>query len=517
MQDKHYQANTLILNTNMQSNIYIGKEATEGLYKGIKKAVDSIRLTYGNMGCNAVIENVNYPYHEVANDAQTIIQAIQVTDPVEKRGLGFLKELMDKANASSGDGRKTTAIIAETIIGMGFDQEKLSGNEIKRELDSLIPVVEGKIDERIKKIIEEEVHKVASIAGESKRIGNLVGDIYKKIGKEGIIHVEGSGTYEDSVKFTEGVRFQDTGFLSPYMVHDEVAVKEGRKETKAVYENPTILVTKQKINHINDINPLLATLQKKGVKTLVIFTDDMDSNVASLLVGLHKSKQMNILIIKASVLWKNYVFEDFAKCVGATIVEDASGVNLKNFQIEHLGICDKIVVDKDETVLVGTADLSNHIAELVAEGSNDSKLRVSWLNNKTAILKLGANSESELSYLRLKTNDAINSSRLALKGGVVEGGGLCLVDIATEMPHTLVGQILATALSEPYEQICRNGGNTETVNNEDVVDSALVIKNAVRNAVSLAGTILTCGVVVTIPEPTEKEIAMMKLTSNRPF
>ena len=497
----------------MQSNIKTGKEATEGLYKGIKVAVDALRLTYGNKGVNAAVENVNYPYVEVANDAQTIVQAIQLTDPVEKRGLGFLKELMDKANASSGDGRKTTAIIAETIIGMGFDS-KLSGNEIKAELDRLIPVVEAEIDRRTTLITEEEVYKVATIAGESNRIGHLVGGIYRKIGKDGIIHVEGSGTYEDSVKYTEGVRFQDTGMLSPYMVHDEVAVKEGRKETQAVYEKPVILVTKQKINHINDINPLLTTLQKRDVKTLVIFTDDMDSNVASLLVGLHKSKQMNILIIKASVLWKNYAFEDFAKCVGATIVEDASGVNLKNFQYEHLGTCDKIVVDKDETVIVGTADITEHLAELKAEGSDDSKLRTSWLNTKTAILKLGANSESELSYLRLKTNDAINSSRLALKGGVVDGGGCCLANIATKMPDTAVGQILATALSAPYEQICRNG--TEEIP-KYVLDSALVQKNAVRNAVSLAGTILTCGVVVTIPEPTEKELAMMKVTSNRPF
>ena len=497
----------------MQSNIVTGKEATGGLYRGIEKAVDAIRLTYGNRGCNAVVENVNYPYHEVANDAQTIIQAIQLTDPVEKRGLGFLKELMDKANASSGDGRKTTAIIADVLIQMGFESE-MQGNQLKRELDALIPVVERKIDDRTTEITEDEVYKVATIAGESERIGNLVGKIYQKIGKDGIIHVEGSGTYEDSVKYTEGVRFQDTGMLSPFMVHDEVAVKEGRKETQAVYENPVILVTKQKINHINDINPLLATLQKKQVKTLVIFTDDMDSGVASLLVGLHKSKQMNILIVKASVLWKNYIFEDFAKCVGATIVEDASGVNLKNFQVEHLGTCDKIVVDKEETVIVGTADLTDHLAMLKEEGSNDSKLRTSWLNTKTAILKLGANSESELSYLRLKTNDAINSSRLALKGGVVQGGGLCLSDIATEMPHTLAGQILATALSNPSSQIVANG--TEEIPDE-VLDSALVQKNAVRNAVSLAGTILTCGVVVTIPEPTEKEIAMMKVTSNRPF
>lgn len=493
-------------------NITKGKEATQKLYNGLHQAVDAIRLTYGNGGCNAVVENVNYPYHEVANDAQTIIQAIQLDDPVEKRGLGFLKELMDKANASSGDGRKTTAIIAETITRLGFESEK-SGVELKKELDELIPVIEAKIDELTTQITEDEVYKVATIAGESKRIGDLVGNIYKKIGKDGIIHVEGSGTYQDEVKIIEGVRFVDTGFLSPFMVHDEVAVKEGRKENKAVYEKPTILVTKQKINHINDINPLLSALDKQNKKDLVIFTDDMDSNVASLLINLHKSKQMNILIIKASVLWKNYIFEDFAKCVGATIVEDASGVNFKNLKLEHLGTCDKIVVDKEETVIVGGADISSHIQDLKEEGTNDSKLRLSWLTTKTAILKLGANSESELSYLRLKTNDAINSSRLALKGGVVIGGGFCLLKVALSINNP----ILANALSSPNAQIIKNNGGMSTNDLVDLYDSALVQKNAVRNAVSLASTILTCGVVITIPEPTEKEIAMMKLTSQRPF
>lgn len=495
-------------------NTLTGKPATEQLYLGIKHAVDALRLTYGNGGCNAVVENVNYPYHEVANDAQTIVQAIQLHDPIRKRGLGFLKELMDKANASSGDGRKTTAIIAETLIRGGLELEDHTHNEIKKEIDALIPFVEAKIDTRTVDITEDEVHKVATVAGESKRIGDLVGNIYKKIGKDGIIHVEGSGTYQDSVTYIEGVRFVDTGFLSPFMVHDDVAVKEGRKETQAIYENPTILVTKRKIAHINDINPLLDTMLLKDKKDLVIFANDMDSNVASLLVNLHKSKTFNVLIIKAPTLWHDLVYDDFAKCTGATIVEDASGVNFKNLDWKHLGTCGKIVVDKEETVLTGIADISGHIEDLKKENSDNAKLRLSWLTTKTAILKLGANSESELSYLRLKTNDAINSSRLALKGGVVQGAGLCLLDIASELPNTPVGQIVAKAISEPAKQIQENQPQDE---NEDIVDSAIVIKNAVRNAVSLAGTILTCGVVVTIPPKTEEELLMMKLASSRPF
>lgn len=482
-------------------NIVTGDKAIQGLVNGIDIAVDAIRLTYGNGGTNAVVENVNYPYHEVANDAQTIIQAIELTDPVEKRGLGFLKELMDKANNSSGDGRKTTAILAQTIIREALKKEK-TGNEIKKELDAYIDIIENKIFEKTKQIELDEVYAVAKVAGESERIGKLVQSVYKSIGKDGIVHIEASGTYTDDITLIEGVRFVDTGFLSPFMVHDELAVKENRKETRAVYENPTILVTKRKINHIKDINPLLETMLNRGQKDLVIFADDMDSNVASLLVELHKSKRMNILIIKAPILWRNYVYEDFAKITGATIVEDASGVNFKNLTLDHLGTCGKIIVDKEETVVIGIKDISDHIENLKLTNTNDDKLRLSWLTTKTAILKLGANSESELSYLRLKTSDAINSARLALKSGVVKGGGLCLKEIGEEIDN----KILWRALIEPYYLIQENNGGLEVT--DDIQDSALVVKNAVRNAISLATTILTCNIVVYLPPKEQKELKL---------
>ncbi len=519
-----------------EDNVVIGSTATKALLSGIKTATDAIRLSYGAKGVNAIIEHEFYPFHMIANDCETILQSIQVTGQYEKVGLDLLKELSSKAHKDSGDGRKTTCIIGEEIIRRGYSSNQL-GVDLKNQLDALIPIIEKKIDDQKKTITPEEVSKVAAIAGESIELGEILGDIYKKIGKDGIIIPEGSSTYSTTYTFIEGVRFADTGYLSPFMVHDELAVKEGRKESKAIYENPLILVTKRKITHIDDINPLLAAMQKLGKKDLVIFTDDMDSGVASLLVKAHKEHIVNILIIKAPVLWKNYVFEDFAKVTGSTIVEDASGITYKNLQLTHLGSCSKITVDKEETIIVGGANIADHLDDLKSRGGDDSKLRLSWLTTKTCILCLGANNESELSYKRLKCYDAINASRLALRDGIVAGGGITLYAVSKTMPETPAGQIIGHALREPYHQILRNAGvDKEGITKEPpvfdgvmygydcrdstghvpiyrdlmkagIVDAAAVVKNAVRNAISLASTVLTGRILVVLPQKTPDQIA----------
>lgn len=521
-----------------QDNVIIGTKATKSLLNGIKSATDAIRLSYGAKGINAIIEQEFYPWHIVANDCETILQSIQVNDKYEKVGLDLLKELSSKAHKDSGDGRKTTCIIGEEIIQRGY-QSGVLGIQLKQELDELIPIIELKIDAQKKKITEKEVYKVASIAGESEELGRILGDIYQKIGKDGIIIPEGSGTYSTSWNFIEGIRFVDTGYLSPYMVHDEEAVKENRKETRAVYNNPTILVTKRKIEHLDQINPLLESLNNKGKKDLIIFTDDMDSGVASILVKAHKEHVVNILVIKAPVLWKNYIFEDFAKVTGSTIVEDSSGINFKNLKMEHLGTCSRITVDKDETTIVGGKDISEHINELKSVGDTDSLLRLSWLTTKTCILRLGANNESELSYKRLKCYDAINASRLALRDGIVCGGGVALLNASKGLPDTTAGRIVSLALEEPLKQILRNSGlviadkpknpkgsiyihgkDFEKGNGYDIksgqfvnmykagiVDASAVVKNAVRNAISLASTVLTGRILIRLPDKTPEQIA----------
>ena len=500
---------------NYKNNTIVGRQTLLGMLNGISVVSNAIRPTYGGMGANAVIESELYPYHLVVNDAQSIIQAIQVSDPLEKRGVNFLKELSDKANKDSGDGRKTTCILAEEILRGGYEAN-VNGLQLKKELQDLIPFIESEIDKQKKTIDVNNVKDVATVAGESEEIGNLIQEIYPKISKEGVIHVEGSGTPKTYYDFVDGVRFANgTGYLGDVMAHDG--------KNQAIYEHPTILVTKQKItNYATQVDPLLQEIVKQKKKDLIIFTDDMDDKIISYLVALHKSGDMNICIIKPSVLWKEYVFEDFAKCVGATIIDGVSGISLDKIPLTALGTCDRIVVNTEETVITGTADISEHLAQLKAKGDNDSLLRVMWLSAKTATIYLGAGSESELSFRRLKCQDAVNSTRLALEDGIVEGGGMCLFNVSDSIEfesQTKGANILRQALRRPWAQIWENAGQPENHNIPSIiVDSAKVVKNAVRNAINLASIILTTGVVINLPEKSFEERQLELLDKRRsPF
>lgn len=537
----------LIHLNNMSLNNYktnIQENALHGMANGILIATKVVAPTMGAKGTNVVIEREQYPYSEICNDGATIIDSLQFEDACERRGLQFLKEAVARSNSNAGDGSTGTCVLVNGIIQEGV-KSGAKGLEIKESLDSLLPIIIEKIDAQKREITVNEVEAVATIAGESEKIGKTLAEIYKKIGKDGIIHPEGSGTYNTSYDFVEGVRFTNTGFLSPYMVYDEQAKKEGRKEVKAVYENPTILITKRKIDKISDIDPLIRTLQAQNKKNLVIFTDDMDSNVASTLVKAHKEGIFNILIIKAPVLWKNYVFEDFARCTGATIIEDSSGISsFKNLPLAVLGTCEKLTTDENETVLIGIKDISEHIENLKTKEDTDSKVRLTYLTQKTALLKIGSQSETELTYLRLKWEDAIHSSRLALQDGIVAGGGVCLLNISKEMPDTIGGKIMRKALEMPFRQIGMNadfdiytedkaehiglnsnwGFDAKTKSFKDmfdagIVDSAIIVKQAVRNAIGIASTVLTTNHLISLPLKSAEQIASEVLMQKgvRPF
>lgn len=506
----------------MQDNIH--EDALAKLALGVRKTAKIVLATMGPKGNNVLIQSKLSPGHRLTNDGATIIKAMELADPIESMGLGFLKEAVDRSNANSGDGSTTTVALLNSILNEGI-KTGINSLELKLSLDACLPIVEQSLYEQTRQITVDDIPAVATIAGENEELAGTLGEIYKTIGKDGIIHLEGSGTFNTSYALIEGVRFGDTGFLSPYMAN------QGKK---SIYEKPTILVTKNKIQHINDINPLLAALEQQGKKDLVIFTDDMDSGVARILIEAHQKGVLNILIIKAPILWKSYVFEDFAKCVGATIIEDASGTKLgKEMKLSWLGTCDKIIVDKEETTIMGIADISEHIKDLETDGSKDAKLRLSWLTTKTAILKLGAKSETELSYLLLKIEDAVHSSRLSLKSGVVAGGGVALFNASRslgELSGTIGGKILRTALEAPIRQITANAGHNpddivasinvpfndrgfnaktgkiENLEQAGIIDSAAIVLGAIRNALGIASTLLTTSSVITIPPPSAEEI-----------
>lgn len=508
-----------------QDNLY--QDALPRLAEGIRKATSIVSKTLGPKGSNVTLQANLPPYNITTNDGATIIKAIELADPIEAIGLSYLKEAADRSNGNSGDGSTTTAVLLNAILEEGI-KSGINSLQLKNELDECLKIIEASIKDQTREITVEDIPAVARIAGEDEALARTLGDIYKQIGKEGIVHLEGSGTYETSFNLIEGVRFIDTGYLSPYMAYNEDEAKEGRK---ALYHKPAILVTKNKIQNVSDIDPLLQALIAQGTKTLVIFTDDMDSNVARILIELQRNEKrsINILIIKAPILWKGYVFEDFAKITGATIIEDSSGTRLgKHIQMGWLGTCDTIIVDKEETTIIGIKDISEHVKSLEEDPSTDNKLRLSWLTTKTAILKLGAKSETELGYLRLKCEDAIFSSRAALRYGIVPGGGTALAWAAHEMPNTVGGNILATALRTPMKQIIDNSGGklednpiqkpfkewgfdaiTRTnVNMFDagIVDASAVVLGAIRNSLGIASTILTTSSVITLPPKSTEEM-----------
>jgi chaperonin GroEL len=488
-----------------KNNIRTGEECQEKIINGISQVSEIIRQSYGPKGGNVLVESQDWPGHMVCNDAQSIIQAIHIEDPVERRGLNLIKELSDKASKDSGEGRKTTVIMAEELLKGGFDA-KIKGMKLKEELDVMLPEVLKSIDSQAQKVELSDIGKVAETSARDRDTGAWIQKIYNEIGRDGVIHVEGSGTFETRYEVTDGVRFEGAGLLSPYMVFGDA--------NKAIYENPIILVTKKKIEKDKDIEGLVNKAVKEA-RPLVIFTDDFDQNVATRVIATHRAGVAKILIIRAPILYKQAIFEDFARCVGATIVD--TGIVWDKLPLDFLGTCGKLICDKEDTVLMGIQDIEPHKEQLRKEGSDDSLLRVYRLNTKTAILKMGAGSESELSYKRLKAMDACNAARLALDplGGVVEGAGKSLVKASDVLPESIAGDIFRKALNAPYEQLLVNeGGELDT---EGVYDSALVVKNAVKNAVSLAGIVLTTQGDIRLPELSaeDKQLQILSLQQRK--
>jgi len=524
--------------TNIQQN------ALHGLYNGIHQATEVVRGTIGASGKNVMIEIEQYPYHLVTNDGATAIEHMYFEDPIENMGLQFLKEVVGRSNKNAGDGSTTTTILVDSILQYGMP---FNGIEVKRSLDACIPIIEESIAKQKKLITStdfERLKQVATISCEDENMGTMLSEIYGKIGSEGIIQPEYVlGKEKDTYDFIQGVRFANMcGYLSPTMVHDEEAIKEKRKETRAVYENPLILVTKRKIANIKEIDPIVK-LAVRSEKDLVIFTDDMDSQVAQVMISAHQQRKSNpmaqlprITIIKAPTVWKDYVFEDFAKCTGATIVHDQNGVNFKNLEAKHLGTCEKIIIEKDETILIGTQDLTEHIKELQTtidsgnDQNDDALRRIGWLTAKTVLLKVGGLSETEITYKRLKLEDAINATRSALTDGIVAGGGVSYLNVINDLPDTIGGKILSDSLRTPFNQIVLNSGidindneiidfindrssefginaKTKEFTNmfeAGIIDSAKIALNAMKNSIGIASTILTANACLTLPPKKEQ-------------
>lgn len=503
---------------NMEDNLHM--DGQDKLIKGIDRAVDAVKHTLGAKGTNALLQITDHPYTLPTSDGITIIEAIKLADPIEQMGVDLVKENSSRHNRMSGDGSTTAAVLLQAILHEARKVKDVAPVEIMDSLNECLPIILKSIDDQTKLITPSEVGKVAAIAARDEKIGALIQEIYEQIGKDGILYPDVSKTFEDSYTIGKGVKISGAGFASPYMSDLD---EHGRFLPTATFKNPTVLITKQKISSADDLNGLVASLYAKEIKELVIFCDEIETNIITQLVmtRAHPKNPYRFLIVKMPVLWKDQWFEDLAKMTGATIIDPTAGVSFKTMKFEHLGKCGSIVADKQDTYLDGILDLDQHVKDLQAQDTDDAKIRIARLNTKSARLFVGAHSDAMLSYKRLRVEDARNSAYLALQYGIVAGGGLALANVTKILSDTTGGKILGQSLLAPLNQIILNAGknwedykgkklgitdgfNAKTGEVVDmfeagIVDSTQVVKSAITNALSVASIVLTAPVIVTIP------------------
>lgn len=514
----------------MIDNLYTGEESRQRLINGIVKSAEAVGATMGTRGTNAIIEALEHPGHLMTNDGATILESIHFADPLEEMGRKILLEAVSRANKQSGDGSSTTCVLTAAIIREGLKYiHETPAIEIKKSLEAHISIIEEAISEQKKEISVSEVGKVASISAEDEEIGALIQEIYEKIGREGIIHWDISKTTEDTYTIGNGITIEGAGFASPYMC--DMDEKSGQFLNVIRWKNPRILITKQKLTSAADFEGLFATLNAKGTKEVVVFCDEFEPTIIAQLVQTRAVRGFKTMVVKMPVLWKDQWFEDVALATGATVIDPNAGMSLKDAKEDHLGTIGHIVVSKDDTFLDGIQDISAHVAKL-KEGDDEAQLRASRLNTNTARLFIGAHSESALSYKRLKVEDAIAAAWQALNGGIVSGGGVALMNIGVSLSTDSVGgKILGRALAAPFKRIGDNAGykwpqqnyvqrifkekprldldkgmgidtrTNELVNMIDagITDPANITVNAVKSAISVAGTLLTAPTSVLLP------------------
>lgn len=491
-----------------RNNITTGKEARKKMLRAIKICADAVGSTMGTGGNNGLIEAMASPGYLLTNDGATLLESMVFEDPHEKMGHSILMESVSRSNKGSGDGSSGATKLTDKILQLGdkrldggFLRRKIHVMDLKRELESCIPVIEQAIDEQRRPISVDDVWKVAAISAEDEEIGRKIGEIYKEIGKDGIIHWDISKTGEDYHTIGQGLTVEGAGIASPYMFDMDKTTGSYAQHAKMV--NPSIIVSREKITTGAAFESIFSTLNAKGKKEVVIFCEDFEVQAVAHLVMTYQRQGFRAVLVKLPTIYGDVWGEDLAKASGATIIDPSVGLSLKDMNETHIGQLGHITITKGDTFVDGIKDMSEHIAYI--KGLEDED-RVKRLNTKTARYFVGALSDAALSYRRLKVEDAINAAQQALLGGIVVGGGLALAKIKTG------NKILDKALKAPHEQIVKNMGKTfseKDMEEQEVFDPANVVLNAAKNAISVSAAILTANTVITYPrflQPQNNEI-----------
>ena len=525
----------------MAKKIYYESEAREKVLSGAKQLYDAVKVTFGPKGKNVIVEK-EYGAPVITHDGVTVAEAVELPSKDdslgEAVGAKLIKAAAQKLNKVAGDGTTTVTVLtynilneANKLIAAGVNPMELrrgiekAGAEIVAEIEKSAEKIEGD---------SKKVAEVATISAGDSEIGELIAEVISKIGKDGVVTVEAGQGLEMEQEIVEGFSY-DKGYSSAFFITDV-----NRQE--AVFEKPLVLVTENKISAANDILPLLEKCAQAGKKDLVIIAEEVEGEALSLLV-LNKLKGVfNSLVLKAPSFGdrRKEIMEDIAILTDATVVSADKGLKLEEVGLEVLGSASKVIATKDETTIIKGAgdkkavqDRIKLIQTFAANAKSDYERgefekRAAALSGKVAVIKVGGATETEIDEKKYRVDDAVAATKAALAEGIVAGGGVTLVNLATKLDEKDAGsRIVKNALNTPFIHIMENAGlNAQALLAEvegakpgfgvnvmapekglidlkkaGVIDPAKVTKEAVKNAVSIAATAITMGALICeIPE-----------------
>jgi chaperonin GroEL len=515
----------------MAKEIHFSDKARSGLFTGVTKLADAVKVTMGPRGRNVLIQK-SYGAPHITKDGVSVAREIELDDTLENMGAQLVKEVAANTADEAGDGTTTATVLAHSIFKEGLRNITAGANpiEVKRGMDKATAAIIEELKAMSQEVQnKEKIAQVATISANSDAtIGDLIAEAMDRVGKDGVITVEEAKGIEDELEVVEGMQF-DRGYLSPYFVTNT-------DKMTCEIDSPLILLTDSKITTLKDLVPVLEQIQQTG-KPLLIIADDIEGEALSTLV-LNKLKGvLNITAVKAPGFGdrKKAMLNDIAILTGATVITDELGLTLEKTTLAELGQCSNVVIDKDNTVIVGgkgeQANVDARVAEIRVQIENTTseydreKLeeRLAKLAGGVAVIRVGAATETEMKEKKDRVDDALSATKAAVDEGIVIGGGSALIKAGAKVAldelegdQKIGAEIILRAIAAPMKQIATNAGydagvvvdkvmNNDDVNlgfnaatgeyvdmlNAGIIDPLKVSRVALLNATSVSSLLLT--------------------------
>ena len=539
----------------MAKNITFNTDARAKLAKGVNTLADAVTVTMGPKGRYVALQRT-FGAPTITNDGVSVAKEIELEDNIENMGAQLVKEVATKTNDTVGDGTTTATLLAQAIVNDGLRNVAAGANPlaIRRGIDKAVNAAVAEMKKQAKPVeTKEQIASVGTISAGDPEVGEKIAEAMEVVGKDGVITVEDSQTFDITIDTVEGMQF-DKGYVSAYFVTDN-------DRMEAVMKDPYILITDQKISSVQDIMPVLEAVQRAG-RGLLIIAEDIDGEALPTLVLNKIRGALNVCAVKAPGYGdrRKRILEDIAVLTGGQAALDELGVKVADITADMLGTAKSVTISKDNTVVVGGAGskeaIDARIAQIKGEMENTTsdfdreKLqeRLAKLSGGVAVIEVGAATESELKEIKHRVEDALQATRAAVEEGIVAGGGVAFMDAAPALdaveiddPEEKIGvDIVKKALTAPVATIAKNAGfegavvvdkvaelpagqGLNSANGEwgdmiemGVLDPVKVSRVTLQNAASVASLILiTEATVSDVPKNTQLEDAIAAATAGQ--